>query len=99
MKNIFSVFTFLFVSCLSFPLDHYSRFHRVQQQDTCESLAINTQRNVINTKGFMPVNVTNTWYENLLIFSFPNRLLTLIIKLFIYKVVLFLSGMIHVFYI
>ena len=72
MKNIFSVFTFLFVSCLSFPLDHYSRFHRVQQQDTCESLAINTQRNVINTKGFMPVNVTNTWYENPIDFQFSK---------------------------
>lgn len=70
MKNVFSFLTIFLVNCVSFPLDHYSRFHRLQQQDACESLVLNTQRNVINTKGFMPVNVTNTWYENPIDFQF-----------------------------
>lgn len=72
MKNIFSIFTVLLVSCFSFPLDRYSTFYRRQQQHACESLAINTQINVINTKGFMPVNITNTWHENPIDFQFSK---------------------------
>ena len=72
MNFLFSIFTILLVNCFSFPLDHYSRFHRIQQQELCDSLAVNTQINVINTKGFMPVNVTNTWYENPIDFQFSR---------------------------
>ena len=72
MIKIFGLFTLLLVNCISFPLDHYSRFHRVQQQETCESLVLNTQRNIINTKGFMPVNVTTTWHENPIDFQFSK---------------------------
>lgn len=72
MNFLFSIFTVLLVNCFSFSLDHYSRFHRIQQQELCDSLAVNTQINVINTKGFMPVNVTNTWYENPIDFQFSN---------------------------
>ena len=70
MIKIFGLFTLLLVNCISFPLDHYSRFHRVQQQESCESLVLNTQRNIINTKDFMPVNVTTTWHENPIEFQF-----------------------------
>ena len=72
MNFLFSIFTILLVNCFSFPLDHYSRFHRIKQQELCDSLAVNTQINVINTKGFMPVNVTNTWYENPIDFQFSK---------------------------
>ena len=72
MKNVFSFLTILLVNCVSFPLDHYSRYHRIQQQGLCESLAINTQINIINTKGFMPLNVTTTWHENPIDFQFSK---------------------------
>ena len=71
-KNIFSILAILFVGCVSFPLDYYSTFYRVRQQEACEPLAINTQINIINTKGFMPVNVTNTWCENPIEFKFSK---------------------------
>ena len=70
MNFLFGIFTVLLVNCFSFPMDHYSRFHRIQCQEKCESLVHRTQCNVINTKKFMPLNITNTWYENPIEFQF-----------------------------
>ena len=70
--NYFCLFALFLPYCFSFPLDHYSQFHRTQQQSACQSLVLATQRNVINTKEFMPLNVTNTWYENPIEFQFSK---------------------------
>ena len=72
MISYFCLFALFLPYCFSFPLDHYSQFHRTQQQSACQSLVLDTQRNVINTKEFMPLNVTNTWYENPIEFQFSK---------------------------
>ena len=44
MISYFCLFALFLPYCFSFPLDHYSQFHRTQQQSACQSLVLDTKK-------------------------------------------------------
>lgn len=62
----------LFVGTFCLGIDHHSANHRIELQKKYDSLVKKIQHNVINTEDFIPIDVKNTWHDQLKHFKFSK---------------------------